>query len=118
MSKAFLPDYSTMSVNGRVRPLFKLYRDDRWHMVLDGKRPVECGSVAEAIRVAKDHVCGILNPRIRTERAADVLGVAEWRQKKTAAIQEERASLFAGFEGKSMFVRGREIAVERRRARA
>ena len=118
MSGSFLPDYSAMAVAGRYRPLYKLYVDDSWRMVLDQKKPVECGSVSEAIGKAKEHVRGILNPHIRTERAADVLGVAEWREKKTAAINQERASVFAGFDGKAMYRHGREITVERRRARA
>jgi hypothetical protein len=115
MTRAFLPDYSVMPLNGRYRPLFKLYQDERWRMVLVDRKPIDCGSASEAIQRAKDHVASILNPKIHCERSADVLGIDDWRKRKAEAVEEERASVFAGFDGSRIFRQGREITVERRR---
>jgi hypothetical protein len=49
----FLPDYKWMQVNGRYRPLFRLFCSDRWKFVRKNGVPVECGTASEAVAAAK-----------------------------------------------------------------
>lgn len=112
----FLPDYSSMPVNGRYRPLFKLLSTDNWRFVRKDGKPVELDTAGQAIEAAKECVRQILNPEIRAEKAeqiADVLGVQEWRQRKAAQAAGDQEAVLG-----AVIVRGRTVKIERRRARA
>jgi hypothetical protein len=50
---SFLPDYSTMQINGRYRPLFRLFADSGWKYVRKDGVPVECDTVSQAIEAAQ-----------------------------------------------------------------
>lgn len=113
----FLPDYSSMSINGRHRPLFKLFASDGWRYVRKDGRPVECDTPAQAITAAKECVKRILNPEIKSEKVNDALAdeVMLWRQRRAEeAAEAQEATLGA------VIVKGRQVKVERlgRRARA
>lgn len=120
MSEApsFLPDYSSMSINGKHRPLFKLFASDEWRFVRKDGVPVECETVSLAITAAKECVKRILNPEIRAGRVhhnALADEVTLWRQKRAGeAAEAQEAALGA------VIVKGRQVKVERlgRRARA
>lgn len=117
MSEApsFLPDYSSMSINGKHRPLFKLFLTDGWRYVRKEGQPVECDSAAQAIEAAKECVKRILNPEIRAEQVhRDALAdeVTLWRQKRAGeAAEAQEAALGA------IVVKGRQVKVERLPAR-
>lgn len=114
----FLPDYSCMSINGRHRPLFKLFASDGWRYVRKDGQPVECDTAAKAIDAAKECVKRILNPEIRAEQVHhDALAdeVTLWRQRRAGeAAEAQEAALGA------IIVKGRQVKVERlgRRVRA
>lgn len=121
----FLPDYGTLSVNGRYRPTFKLFDTDGWRPVMQGKAHVEFDTQEEARSEAKACVKRILNPKIEAEQmeaktaAEDVLGVEAWRCQRDRAAAEERSRVFG--DAPLSVVRdrrGREVPVEVRRARA
>lgn len=112
--KAFLPDYGSLPVNGRYRPMYRLFASERWRYVRKDGAPVECDTAGQAIEAAKACVRRILNPAIYSERAAvteDVLGVAAWHEQRAArAAQDQESALGA------VIVKGRQVKVERRRA--
>ncbi|MER8827211.1 hypothetical protein NKH73_14075 [Mesorhizobium sp. M0938] len=112
----FLPDYSTMQINGRYRPLFKLFCSDGWRYVRKDGAPVECETASQAIEAAKECVKHILNPPIRAEQVevvADVLGVAAWHRERAGQAARDQQEAFG-----ALIVKGRQIVVEKRRARA
>lgn len=118
MSKTFLPEYSQMLIGTRYRPLFRLFAGEDWRYVRKNGQPVECDTAGQAIDAAKECVKVILNPVIRAEQMeSDALldELAEWRRRKDAEAAEERAKAFLGAE--TIFAKGRQIAVERRRTR-
>lgn len=111
----FLPDYSSMPVNGRYRPLFKLLSTDNWRFVRKDGAPVECDTAHQAIEAAKECVRQILNPEIRSEKAeaiADVLGVDQWRRERAERTAGDQEAVLG-----AVIVRGRTVKIERRRAR-
>lgn len=111
----FLPDYSSMPVNGRYRPLFKLLSTDNWRFVRKDGKPVEVDTAGQAIEAAKECVRQILNPEIRAEKAevvSDVLGVEEWRREKAERTAGDQETVLG-----AVIIRGRQVKVERRRAR-
>lgn len=121
MTKSFLPDYKWMQVNGRYRPLFRLFSSDRWKFVRKGGVPVECDTAKQALAEAKECVKAILNPTIRSEMieadpaVPDFLNPEMWnreRAEKRAAQQEETFG--------TIFVKHKPVKVVRvgRRARA
>jgi hypothetical protein len=109
---SFLPDYSTMQIDGRYRPLFRLFADSGWKYVRKDGVPVECDTVSQAIDAAKECVKAILNPKIHAEQAEvvqDILGVDAWhRQRAGQAAQDPQAAFGA------VIVKGRQVKVERR----
>ena len=115
MAGHFLPDYSTMSINGRYRPLFRLFDGAGWKYVRRDGVPVECDTVSQAIEAAKECVKCILNPPIRAEQAEvveDVLGVDAWQRERAGQAARDQQEAFG-----QIFVKGRAVAVEKRRAR-
>lgn len=111
----FLPDYSVMTINGRHRPLFRLFADSGWKYVRKDGRPVECDTVSQAIEAAKECVKCILNPPIRAEQVevvADVLGVDAWHRERAGQAARDQQEAFG-----QIFVKGKAVAVEKRRAR-
>jgi hypothetical protein len=118
MTKDFLPEYGQMPYGSRYRPLFKLFAGENWRFVRKDGQPVECDTATQAIDAARECVKTILNPVIRAEVIepdAMLDEVAEWRQRKEAEAAEERARAFLGPE--TLFTKGRQVVVERRRAR-
>lgn len=115
----FLPDYGSMCVDGRYRPIFKLFASGGWKFVRKDGKPVECDTAAEAVLAAKECVKAILNPQIRAEtmEAApsipDFLDAEAWRRDREAVLTKEQEEAFG-----TIFVRHRAVKVERRRARA
>lgn len=115
--KHFLPDYSTMTVDGHIRPLYRLFEGDCWKHVQIGGKPVRCKSRGEAIAEAKACVRRILNPEIRAEitaaeTVADVLGIASWHEERATRAAQEQQAAFG-----TIFVRHKPVVVERRRSR-
>lgn len=117
----FLPEYSSMEINGRHRPLFRLFSGAGWKYVRKDGRPIECDSALAAVNAAKECVKAILNPPIRSEKLTsevlvvpDILDVDAWRQSKAENEAAERERVFSG----TIFREGRAIKVEKRRARA
>ena len=111
----FLPDYSSMPVNGRYRPLFKLLSTDNWRFVRKDGKPIEVETAGQAIEAAKECVRQILNPEIRAEKAeaiADVLGVEEWRRARAERTAGDQEAVLG-----AVIIRGKTVRVERRRAR-
>lgn len=116
-AKHFLPDYSTMAIDGRYRPLFRLFDGDGWKYVRKDGKPVQCATLSEAIAEAKACVRRILNPEIRAEisaaeTVADVLGIASWHEERATRAAQEQQAAFG-----TIFVRHKPVAVERRRSR-
>ena len=115
MADQFLPDYSTMAINGRYRPLFRLFEGSGWKYVRRDGIPVDCDTVSQAIEAAKECVKYILNPPIRAEQAEivqDVLGVDAWHRERAGQAARDQQAAFG-----QIFVRGKPVAVEKRRAR-
>ncbi|MFC5385171.1 hypothetical protein ACFPLB_04225 [Aquamicrobium segne] len=108
-----------MQVNGRYRPLFRLFCSDRWKFVRKNGVPVECDTAREAVEAAKECVKAILNPKIRSEgmeispAIPEFLDAEAWsreRAEKQAQQQEET------FE--TVFVKHRPVKVQKLRRRA
>lgn len=119
----FLPDYNVLPVGSMYRPLYRLFAEESWRQVFRDKKPVNCATAGEALRVAKERVKEILNTRIRVEHAPeieqDVLGIEEWRKQREEAAATEIVKVFGGKEGKTIFVKGgRQVQVEKRRRKA
>lgn len=113
MERDFLPDYASLSLGGRYRPMFKLFTGESWRTVRrDGGKPMCCDTAGQAIAAAKEHVRSILNKQIRAERAApaDPLGLDAWHQQRTARAAEAATAALGGIIHKQ-----RIIPVERRR---
>jgi hypothetical protein len=109
---SFLPDYSTMQINGRYRPLFRLFEGSGWKYVRRDGIPVECDTVSQAIEAAKECVKCILNPPIRAEQAEivkDVLGVDAWHRERAGQAARDQQAAFG-----AVIVKGRQVKVERR----
>lgn len=113
----FLPDYSSMRINGHHVPLFRLFARSPWKYVRKDGKPVQCATLSEAIAEAKACVRRILNPEIRAEisaaeTVADVLGIASWHEERATRAAQEQQAAFG-----TIFVRHKPVAVERRRSR-
>lgn len=118
----FLPEFGSMAIGGKYRPLYRLFDGDDWRQVFKDKRPVLCESATEAIRVAKDRVKEILNSRIRVEHCeeveADILGIEEWRKQKEESAAAEKARVFGDKPSEIVFAkRGKQVVVERKKRR-
>lgn len=87
-----------MSLGGQHVGLYRFFTNQSWRFICDPKTKQRrmFGSASDAIKAARDHVQGKLNPDIKlqpiepdteTEELRDVLGLDAWRQQK----QNERA---------------------------
>lgn len=114
----FLPDYKWMQVNGRYRPLFRLFCSDRWKFVRKNGVPVECGTASEAVAAAKECVKAILNPKIRSEQAEaipavpDFLDPAAWSRERIEQQAQQQEATFG-----TIFVKQRPVKVEKLKRR-
>jgi hypothetical protein len=117
MSKRdFLPDYSSMSTACGYRPMYKLFVGANWRVVPQSKVPGFFPTASQAINAAKEYVRARINPTIRAEQTsviADALGVAEWRQERAGRAARDQEGVLG-----AIVVKGRQVVVERRRARA
>jgi hypothetical protein len=118
----FLPEWSSMEIKGRYRPLFKLFANSGWKYVRRNGKPVECDTAAQAISEAKDCVKRILNPAIRSEQieqapALDALAdeVQAFLERREQAAEKEKVKVFGEVGPSTVFLRGgRQVQVEHR----
>jgi hypothetical protein len=111
----FLPEYDSMTINGRYRPLYRLFAGTPWRYVRRNGAKVECETAGQAIEAAKECVKRILNPVIRAEQAEvvqDVLGVEAWQRQRAGQAARDQQEAFG-----ALIVKGRQVVVEKRRAR-
>lgn len=109
-----------MSLGGQHVGLYRFFTNQSWRFICDPatKQRRMFGCAADAIKAAKQHVQGKLNPDIKlqpvepdteTEELRDVLGLDSWRQQK----QNERAQAHIIRNNKSK----RLVVVEQKRGR-
>lgn len=113
IGRTWLPEAHYMPDMGQYRPLYRWYRESPWTLVPGGKL---YPSSNRAVTAAKDWLAAAMN-KGRAEQAPeiepDVLGVANWRDEKAASVEREQVGAFG-----TIFIKGRAVAVEKRRARA
>lgn len=106
----FLPEYTFVPIGGGYRPAYRLFVGKPLVMV-PGAEPLP--TATQAVNAAKEYVREKLNPPIRAEQVEvvqDVLGVDAWHRERAGQAARDQQEAFG-----SIFKRGREIKVERRK---
>lgn len=108
----FLPEWSCKPHSGGFKPMYRLFSNRPFRFVA-GVQALPTAD--QAIEAAKECVKCILNPPIRAEQAEivqDVLGVDAWHRERAGQAARDQQEAFG-----QIFVKGRAVAVEKRRAR-
>jgi hypothetical protein len=113
MNRTFLPKASSMPWRDQYRPLYRWYSESPWTLVPGG---LSYPTSKQAENAADAYMATKLNPPIRAEKKAkdpDTLGRAQWHEQR-AAVEAERQERVLG----AVIIRGKPVAIERRRVRA
>jgi hypothetical protein len=114
MTRTFFPETGIIPVGARYRPLYRMFTEDDWRAVRKNKVIVDYPTADKARQAARECVEAILNPPLRSEvmeeATADILGIADWHEARTARAAQEQQAAFG-----TIFVKGRAVEVERRK---
>lgn len=114
MAVASAAECKALPWEGKYRPLYRLKPEDRWAIVRRDRKPVECETYGEALRIARDLVDAIERPAHVIEDEPQPLGSTDqWKKDRDASIVAERAKVFA--PQARVFLKGREVPVIRKK---
>jgi hypothetical protein len=115
----YQPETNVLPISGKYRPMYRLYPHERWRLIRKDKKPVECDTAYQAKKIAEEMVDAIVNPAHLIDDEPQPLGdIEEWRRLRTASVAAEKQRVFGAAGPTRLFIKGREIKVEKRRARA
>jgi hypothetical protein len=113
MSDDFLPEFKVMQAKcGGYRGMYRLFCGKEFKLIPGAAK----ATASQAMSDVKEYVRLKLNPPIRAEKKApepDTLGRAQWHEQR-AAVEAERQERVLG----AVIIRGKPVAIERRRVRA
>lgn len=115
MTRTWFPEVSSMpSPMGGYVPLYRWYIGDSFRQLKAG--PFE--TAAKARNAARDFMAGIIDGKMRADPPKPEepdLGRSDWLAGKQARASEERAKVFGDDKPSLVFIKGRQVPVERRK---